>query len=198
MKFAQLLWLLEVHTFRLLCFVGCQERVPWHACWSWGHHPRVGFLAFVNSREHNVHSFHKLKIASSGRRGGVSSKGASFNFILPLHWAFRPEILANGMLASSPSPFPQFFLCWQGRNRKICRVFWVSVQNNVLFWRFTIFFFCEWPFYDEAAILHDQSWAILPVYLAVHVCVQFYSLVTVGFVWMVWNLRSSVLRSECT
>lgn len=140
MKFAQLLWLLEVHTFRLLCFVGCQERVPWHACWSWGHHPRVGFLAFVNSREHNVHSSHKLKIASSGRRGGVSSKGASFNFILPLHWAFRPEILANGMLASSPSPFPQFFLCWQGRNRKICRVFWVSVQNNVLFWRFTIFF----------------------------------------------------------
>lgn len=26
MKFAQLLWLLEVHTYRLLCFVGCQER----------------------------------------------------------------------------------------------------------------------------------------------------------------------------
>lgn len=104
------------------------------------------------------------KFLALGGGVGLSSKGASFNFILPLHWAFRPEILANGMLASSPFPFPQFFLCWQGRNRKICRVFWVSVQNNVLFWRFTIFFFlwvtvlwwsCHsaWPVLSNSACL---------------------------------------------
>lgn len=112
------------------------------------------------------------KLLALGGGVGVSSKGASFNFILPLHWAFRPEILANDILASSLSPFPQFFLCWQGRNGKICRVFWVSVQNNVLFWRFTIFFFL-W-----VTVLWwscHSAWLVLSnfVYFTVHVCVQF-------------------------
>lgn len=104
-------------------------------------------LAFVNSNEPRVQSSKKMDITSlwPGGDGGGGGKRPSLALFLPFHSKFHSsisEILANCV---SVSFFPPscFFVCWQSRNRKVCRVFWVSVQDKCLVFCWSTILFCK-------------------------------------------------------
>lgn len=117
-------------------------------------------LAFVSSIEPSVLNSHKVNITSSW--GKKKKDFFSFIFILPFKFL---AVLVRFWQMESPSlvsffHLPRFFLCWQGRNWKVCRVFWVSVQNNALF-LVTECFALQAIVLDEASVLHDhRSWEI--------------------------------------
>lgn len=97
-------------------------------------------LAFVNSKEPSVRSSLQVNMTSSC--GGGAGAGAEKKGFLELY--FYPaipisssisEVLAN-TVSLPPLPCPThtvFCVGWQGRNRKVCRVLWVSVPKNVWF-----------------------------------------------------------------
>lgn len=96
-------------------------------------------LAFVNSKEPSVRNSLQVNMTSSCEGAGAGAEKKGF---LELH--FYPAIPISSSISEvwqilSLSPFPpplphtHFLLCWQGRNQKVCRVFWVSVPKNVWF-----------------------------------------------------------------
>lgn len=176
MRFAQLLWLASLHS-------AWQAPAPWSrpgkeclqwvlTCWlPMGSSSLSGnslnlLLAFVNSKESSVRNSHKVNITSLW---GKKWK-AFFSFIFTLSFKFLAVLVRFWQMVSlSPFP-PPTLLCWQGRNRKVCRVFWVSVQNDALFLVIQPFAF-QAVVLDKAVVLHDNgSWEILLDACACFVC----------------------------
>lgn len=85
--------------------------------------------AFVNSKGPHVPSSHNMKICGSWEK----KERLSLALFVACHTEF-PAVLVSFLAKGAfiPFPLPRFSLYWQGGDWKVCRVFWVSVQNNSL------------------------------------------------------------------
>lgn len=123
---------------------------PWHSNWSWGHLPWVG-IAKPLAR---ISQTRKCQVSRIPRKWTLAARkvlGFYSSFLFSLSKEFQSYKESGKQQFYFYSP-PSFSLYWQGRNRKVCRVLWVSAANCVfVFSESTLCFGSGWSGQDSVS-----------------------------------------------